>query len=188
MGQLLAAWTLVVAGGYFCLLNLVGLVGNIRGRKYSSAIPLIGGVILFAGLWQIPTVRSFAWAAFLLDWGTVCLVLSLPRLINEFWSTSRFRLVERYTCQSDTFNATLQLYQGEIWVLRRDYTRERGEYGMVSSSMTGHYKLEADSLVLELDEGSITLPSADGGWILSETPDGNSPAHPRPGIVLRRVL
>jgi hypothetical protein len=188
MGQLLVAWTLVVAGGFLCVLNLVGLVGNIRGRKYSSAIPLIGGVILFAGLWQIPRVRSFAWAAFLLDWGTVCLVLSLPRLIHELWSTSRFRMVEQYTCQSDTFKATLQLYHGGVWVLRKNYTRGRGEYGMVSSSITGHYKLEADSLVLELEKGSITLPSADGGWILSETADGSSPTHTGSDLVLRRVL
>ncbi|MBV6457644.1 MAG: hypothetical protein HONBIEJF_00761 [Fimbriimonadaceae bacterium] len=173
-----------------CLANLASLVGNIRGARYSSPVPLVGGGMLFAGLWQVSSARPFAWLALALDWGTASFLIASPRHVKEIWSTSRFCLLEEYTGQNETLKATLQLFRGQLWVLRRDYKPKREEGGRVSLSMTGHYRYEDGLLILELKDGPFTLrPSNTGGldeWVWSESLDTHSHIPSEQELVLRR--
>ncbi len=61
-----------------------------------SIIPLVGGFCLGTGALLLPSLRPYAWAAVLPDWGTLVVVVSHSWLVREVWATCWFNLMEEY--------------------------------------------------------------------------------------------
>ena len=84
---------LIVLGSAVSLLNWFTLVVSLRGDRFVSVVPLIGALLLGRGLGLVPQTPPFAWLAVIADYGTLVLIISLPRLAYSFWSTSRFNRI-----------------------------------------------------------------------------------------------
>jgi hypothetical protein len=70
-------------GGLVSLANWAALVQSMLRRRFVSAVPLFGAALLAAGLLLHPRSRPYAWLAVVLDYGTLALLIALPRLIRE---------------------------------------------------------------------------------------------------------
>src|SRR5262245_50700968 len=108
------AYALIVFGGLMCLLNWGTLVASLRSKRFVSAVPLVGALPLGAGLALLPASRPYAWLALVADYGTLVLIISLPRIAHEFWSTSRINLMHRFTTAGKDRSITIKLFRRQI--------------------------------------------------------------------------
>lgn len=82
-----------ITGGILVLLFLVIAAGNaqwfwqgiVKKEKTGSSVPLVGGVLGWLGMLQLPVpgVHSLAWLPFVLDAGSLLWVLLLGKLFLE---------------------------------------------------------------------------------------------------------
>jgi hypothetical protein len=80
---------LLTIGLLFSLMNWMTIYTSYREKRFCSAVPLIGAVFLIPGFLGLSTLRPFWWTAFIIDYGTLILIVSLPMLIRQFWFTRR---------------------------------------------------------------------------------------------------
>lgn len=72
------AIALFILSGYFIVINWAVVVNNhLLRRKWTSAIPLIGGVLGSIGMLAFPAsgIRAYAWIPLFLDWGCLPLIV-----------------------------------------------------------------------------------------------------------------
>lgn len=69
---------LIALGGFIAVMNWATVIATRLTGRFHSAVPLIGAVLLAAGLALLPRTRHYAWAAVLADYGTLILLFSLP--------------------------------------------------------------------------------------------------------------
>jgi hypothetical protein len=164
------AIALICLGCGFALLNWLMLYLTWHTGRFHSCIPLIGGLSLGLGLLWFPTTRLFAWAALVLDWGTLVVLLALPQLLKELWSTSRFNLLEQYEGQRDGRSAQLQLFRRGVFTIR--FKRTHAADGMVELGTVGTWRREEGWLALLLWNELATfepLAGRGGGAIVQTT-------------------
>jgi len=95
MGTSALAKVLISVGGFVALMNWLTLV-PLRGGRHASTVPFIGAIFLALGAVLVPALRPYAWAAVLMDYGTLLFVVKFPGLAVELWSTSRFTVLAEY--------------------------------------------------------------------------------------------
>src|ERR1700682_682609 len=105
------AITLIALGSTFTLFNWLMLYLTWRTGRFHSPIALLGGFPLALGLLWFPATRVFSSAPLILDWGSLTLLLALPCIVNELWSTNRFNLLEEYEGHRDGRTARLRLFR-----------------------------------------------------------------------------
>ena len=138
----------LILGGVIALGNWFYLYMRRRiGHGYSS-VPLIGGVLLVTGMWMLPVTRPYAWAGVFLDYGTLIVVLSLPRMANELWSTSRFNLLSEYVGHRGSMTACLRLFRKGHFTLVQRIDRPHGTQGLMQRSMPGTWQREGNRVTL----------------------------------------
>ena len=115
------AYTLIAVGGLLSLLNWGTLITSLRRRRAVSAIPLIGAVPLALGIGLLPEWRRFAWLAIPADYGTLILILMLPRIAFDMWSTSGVNIVHRFTFNADGRLVVINLFRRGIAVIRVEF-------------------------------------------------------------------
>ena len=87
------AAVLMTLGGLLALANWWSVIWSNVTKRFHSAVPFVGAALLGAGMLMMPTTRTYAWTALILDYGTLAFLLASPRLIREAWSTSHINLI-----------------------------------------------------------------------------------------------
>ncbi len=150
------------------LVNVAVVLANAITRRHSSMVFLFGGFLGAAGFFLTPRLRPYAWLPPLLDPATMALLFALPRLLNEFWETSRFNLLSRYTGRRGIQQVNLCLFRKGVFVLRQSFARPSGEFGIVESSTIGTWQREEDQIILRIGEQTAVfeiVPSSSGRTI-----------------------
>ncbi len=156
----IAAWTIfVLLGGLFVLIaaNNASLWWRqfvLKQERTPSVIPLIGGILGYAGLRVSPVevISNYAWLALLLDVGCgPYLVLALIFLLPEMWSTSRFNLLRDYLGQQGTKTVHLRLFRRGIFTIQQHFHRPPEEFGLIQCGAVGRWHRHGSRLTLQRD-------------------------------------
>ncbi len=75
----MAAFGFIVLGGFIAAVNWMMVVETRRTGRFHSAIPLFGAIFLGLGLAILPRTRHLAWAALLLDYGMLLLLIDVSQ-------------------------------------------------------------------------------------------------------------
>ncbi len=135
-------------GGFIIVCNWLTPLQTRRTGRNHSAIPLLGAAFAGAGLWLLPAVRRWTWAPFLVDFGTLLVLVSLPYLIYNEWQTSRLNLVAEYSGRRDTLIVHIRLYRRGHCTVVDELQRAPGEQGMTHRSVVGTWRREDDLLTV----------------------------------------
>jgi hypothetical protein len=149
-----AALVFIALGGFIVVMNWWMVIATHRTGQHHSAVPLVGAVLLGAGLALLPQTRLYAWVAILADYGTLILLISLPMLVREAWETSRYNLTAEYRGGRGIMTAHISLYRGDICIIRYDMKRAAGEMGIMSTSRVGTWRQEGQRLTLQVGDTS----------------------------------
>ena len=160
-----------VALGIFLLcgsLNLYFVVRNCAaaGPKelLRSTVPLVGGIAGIIGFLGVDALKQYAWTPLVLDIGSAgFLVLTLPRIVKEWWQFSAFNLRQAYRSTTNPAKtATLRLYRSGVFVLRLDFHRQENERGINQFSRLGTWQETATGLKLMTRDGKSAELSRNG--------------------------
>ena len=139
---------LISLGGLLSFTNWWSVYWSYRTKRFHSAVPFFGAALLGVGMSLIPTIRPYAWSALILDYGTLAFLLASPRLIREFWNTSRFNLLCEYLGQAGMKTVHLRLFKRGIFTVRLELHRPPGECGLVGTGTIGTWKRDGTQLTL----------------------------------------
>ena len=133
----------VVLGELLSVLSWATFFVSLLGKRFVSAVPLFGALLLAGGLILIPETRRFAWLAVVADFGTFALMIALPRLVYEFWSTSRVNLLHCFTIAESERIISFKLFRRHIAVISARFTppmlsNDNGAH-VVSFGMSGRW-------------------------------------------------
>lgn len=81
-GQLTLALTLIAIGGAFIAVNAaIFWITIVRKERFSSVVPIFGGLLAAAGIALLPIAGSWKWAwiPLAIDWG------GLPHYLAAVW-------------------------------------------------------------------------------------------------------
>ena len=138
----------IAMGGYVVVYNWASVVQSHRTGRFHSAVPLIGAVFLGAGLAMLLRTRSYALLSILVDYGTLILLYSSPKLVRQFWETSRFNLLAEYKAAAGAVTTQISLYRTGKFVILHERQWIPGETGWVSLSNVGEWKQTSQHLTL----------------------------------------
>ena len=145
-------------GGLISLLNWWTLYQSWRTKKFISAVPIVGALLLGLGLCYFDSTRPFAFLSIVVDYGTLMLVLVLPGMLKEFWSTSVFRLKKTIYGKHEGMVYELRMYKGGSFVLKGDATTKPAETpGLVGFSIVGDWNEKEDAIVLRCADSDRVL-------------------------------
>lgn len=119
--MVVVAYALIAFGGLMCLLNWGTAFASWRSKRFVSAVPLVGALLLGAGLVLLPETRPFAWLALIADYGTLVLIVALPWIAHEFWSTSRINLLHSFTTNAKERAVSINLFRRQIAVISAEF-------------------------------------------------------------------
>jgi hypothetical protein len=119
--MIVTAYALMAFGGLLSLLNWWTLIESWRSKRFVSAVPLVGAVPLASGMALLPETRPFAWLALVADFGTLMLIIALPRIAYEVWSTSRINLLHCFTARTAGRAITIKLFRRRIAVISAEF-------------------------------------------------------------------
>ncbi|WP_146370831.1 hypothetical protein [Symmachiella macrocystis] len=152
---------LIVVGLVLSFANWWTLLASSRSGQFVSAIPLVPAIALGAGMVIIPQTRSFAWVAVLLDYGTLILIISLPRMCFESWCTSRHNLMITFYSSEQGRQTEIRLYRRQIAVVSVTYNPpvQCNEHGalQVSGGMVAQWEIVGNSYSLVKYDGDREL-------------------------------
>jgi hypothetical protein len=112
---------LIGLGACVAVLNWFTLIATLRSGRFVSAVPLIGAALLGAGLAIVPQTRSYAWTALLADYGTLVLILALPKIIHECWAVSKFNLLYFLHTNESGRHIQIKMFRRNIAIIRGDF-------------------------------------------------------------------
>ena len=179
-GSMISTLSIIIAvvcfilGGCIATMNWYSIYASYRERRFISAAPLFGGLLLGIGFLLLPQTRRYFWTAIFLDWGMLVVFIALPRMISEFWRTSRTNLLEEYTGQYGNRTVRLCLFRKAIFVLEQEIMRVKGECGIkcgvTGISQIGAWRREDNRLLLTIGgETTVFEFAADSPEIIRQT-------------------
>jgi hypothetical protein len=141
---------LIVLGSVVAFLNWSTIFMSYRSRRFVSPVPLIGGVLLFSGMFIIPQARSFSWAALVIDYGTLAFFIAVPVILHQYWRTSRMNLLYSFKSNGSGRQIEIKLFRRAIAeiharfdppALCNDYDGHVQSFGLVGTwaAMEGGY-------------------------------------------------
>ena len=149
--QLYIAGLLIGLFAVLAALNAFIVIRNLRSEKYISPFPIVGGVAGFAGFLLTPSLRHYAWAPLILDYGTaVVIFFGIPMLIRESWQISDFNLVREYIACDDHREIRLRFHKANIFTIRIKIKRQAGELGLVELNTHGEWRQDGGALFLNI--------------------------------------
>ena len=188
--RLVLALLLIALGGFVALMNWVMVIQSHRTGRLHSPVPLVGALVLGAGLALLAPTRHYAWAAILADYGTLALLVALPMLVREVWKTRRFNLAAEYRGERGTLSARVRLYRSGVCVIRYDLRRTPGEVGMTGTGRVGTWSQDGQRLVVRVGEEAAEFEVAEGqGEVLRQVRgfSGDADELSLVGVDLRRT-
>lgn len=162
-----------------------------KEKRFVSAVPLVGAALLVYGLYHFPATRRFAWVGIIADYGTLVLILCVPRLLNEFWSTSRVNLVRSFVSRQSGLEVKIRLFKKGAFTIRATFNPPVpcNPHGALIESFgfVGGWKQEGAEFVLSgYAEDRVLRLRPDGQRFLSEEtnyPEGNE--YPYDSLTMR---
>jgi hypothetical protein len=151
------AISLVVLGGLIAVANWWSVISSFRTKRFHSAVPLLGAVLLGTGMFLLPATRPFCLIAVVIDYGTLALLLASPRLVREVWSTSKFNLVSEYLGQAGMKTVYLRLFRRGVFTIRLQLHRPAGERGLVGTGTVGRWQRDGTRLTLRTEQESAVF-------------------------------
>ncbi len=136
---------LLAAGLVFPLLSLISalsiLVRRQRGTPFRSPvfIPFVGPILLSAWVLLAGHSRWLLPAAWIVDVGTLYLLVLAPKLIAEGWRTSPFTTILALRGTQGDQCATLTLHAKGHYLLRKKWNRPQGQTGILQLGEPGTY-------------------------------------------------
>jgi hypothetical protein len=130
--------------------------------------------------WAWLTHKRWWWCVFLVaaNLGTVVFMVAAPRLVAEWWRTSRFTRLLTLLGRSGNAQATLSLHRHGHYRLKKEWTRAPGEIGVVMLGEPGTYTDTAAAILLRSWNGNTRClqRSCDGYVVAEETLPGPASA------------
>jgi hypothetical protein len=145
------------------LLNVGMFLSTGFSGRYHSMAPLLGGLLGVVGFLLIPRLRPYAWLPLLLDPGTSTFFVALPWMLNDFWQTSRYNLLARYTGSLGVRVVQLCLFRKGVFTLRLSFSRPPDQSGFTELSIIGTWQWEEDRLVLRFGEQTAVFEGVPSG-------------------------
>ncbi len=106
-------------GSIISLSNWATIYLSWETTKFVSSVPLFGALFLGLGLALFEKTRYYALLCPVADYGTLILIVSIPRLIKEEWETSNFNLIQTLLIgKSEHTKYVLKLYRKGIFIIQ----------------------------------------------------------------------
>ena len=143
----------ITLGAFIALFNWYSIYASQRAGRYVSPTPLLGGLLLVLGLHGYLEIRIYAWLGILADYGTIILIIALPAMIRDAWSTSFANLVHRFVSDSGYRHDDIRLFKRGKFTIRSEHEppvpcNEHGAL-VVSSGFVGTWREESQGFILE---------------------------------------
>jgi hypothetical protein len=116
-------------------------------------IPFVGPVLLTWWVFIAGQTRWLIPLAWLLDLGTIAVLVALPRLSREWWQLSVFTHLTTLRGSHGIEKVILTLHRGGRYCLKKSWDRSHGELGVVGLGETGTFIDDGDVLKLESHHG-----------------------------------
>ncbi|MFT5478671.1 MAG: hypothetical protein ACI8Y8_004039 [Planctomycetota bacterium] len=147
----------ILIGGLITLASGYSLFGFSRSGRRVAPFPLVGGgrggLLLCWGLLGFEGTRPYAWIALIVDYGTVAIVLAVPVLILDAWSTSSANVVHHFVSGSNGRSDDFRLFKrGKITIRsQHDPPSPDNEHGalIVSRGFLGTWTTAPERYLLE---------------------------------------
>jgi hypothetical protein len=140
-------------GGYIAAMNWYSIYASYRSHRNVSPVPLVGAFFLVLGLLGFPETKPYAWAGVLADYGTVALILAIPALVRDSWTTSRFNLLHRFLSDAKGRRDDIRLFKGGRFTIKTDFDPpiRSDEHGAlaVSQGRVGTWRKDGECFCLE---------------------------------------
>lgn len=151
------AMSLIGIFGLFAFLNLVCWISTYVTRKYSSTIPLIGGLSGCIGFLLLPKLRAYALLPLILDVGTASFIYAAPKIFDELSQTSRFNLLKEYVGRkSGQKTVTIKLFKQSIFTIEQSFVVNTldwtGEPLLTQTGNIGNWSQMDNQLELQIGE------------------------------------
>jgi hypothetical protein len=175
----IVALVAIVLGAAISIGNWLTIYSSWKEKRFVSAVPLLGAGLLVFGLCGFPATRRFAWLGIIADYGTLVVILSVPRLVNEFWSTSRVNLLRSFISRQSGRVIEIRLFKKGVFTVRVKFDppvpcNPPGAF-VESFGLVGSWKQEGADFVLSgYAEDRVLRLRPEGERFLSE--EANYPA------------
>ncbi len=176
-------------GGIIVVFNWYSIFASHRLNRHVSAVPILGGLLLFFGLLGFEQTSSYAWAGFFIDYGTLILLIAIPTIVREIWSTSSFNQLHRFVSDANGRRDDIRLFKRGKCTIETSYdppvpSNEHGALA-VSQSRVGSWRGGGGRFYLEKYAGDriLKIVNQDGEYITEEEnyPETNEFQHDRLG-------
>lgn len=157
MPQAILGTVFTTLGAVFILINARAFFSTHVLKQFVSSVPLLGALFGTMGLLQLPQTRKWAWIPILLDYGTIRLLLSVPKIAKELWDTSRFNLVKELVSKEEKRTVTLRLYKSGAFVIEYAFKLDPDEQGLLGKSDLGIWRQGEGIISLTLGSDRIEL-------------------------------
>lgn len=142
----------IIFGSYICLCNWYTLYDSWRKKRFISSVPGIGAIFLGFGLFYFDKTKPYAIFSIIIDYGTLIIFISIPKLIKYFWQTSIFNLEKRFTAKNNIAAYDLKLYKSKLFILQISFEPPQicNEHGakIISSGYEGNWQEAENSILL----------------------------------------
>ncbi|MFN3168447.1 MAG: hypothetical protein ACE37H_15415 [Phycisphaeraceae bacterium] len=157
----------ITIGTLYIVLIWLEFILAIRAKKNTSLVPPIGGVLLCIGLFLVGFPYYWAWVGLLVDPGTL-LLLALPGLMMELWSSSNYCRVKCFESTDEGRRITVSLYKNSTASILFEYnaTNSSGDETSptcVSLRLAGSWTQEGEDFQLNSFPGRRFLKLVPNG-------------------------
>ena len=165
----------IVLGCLLSMLNWVSIIQSARAKRFVSPVPLIGALFLGLGLAYFEKTRAYAILSVVADYGTLALILALPRLTREFWETSKVNLINTYIAISQYPRYELRLYKKGVFVINVKFEppQTANDHGAKISEFSLQGKWEGSENDIECrqyaDDRVLRLVDKGDGYLAEES-------------------
>lgn len=165
---------LIALGVVFSLMNWSYVVLSWVKKRHVSLVPLVGAIPLGCGLVLLPQTRPFAWLALVADCGTLGILLGMPFIVREIWSTSRFNLLHSFASSASGRQVSIKLFRRHVAVISVKFDPpircvERDSY-VQSFGMVGNWSLTESGYQIDGygADRQLRMSLTEGGYLTEE--------------------
>jgi len=143
----------LVLGALIALFNWYSILASYRSGRHVSPVPILGGGLLFLGLFGAPETRAYAWGGIVSDYGTIFLIVAIPAMIREAWSTCSVNLAHRFVSEFGGRHDDIRLFKQGKFTIRSEHNPPVtcNKYGALAKTLgfVGTWREESPGFVLE---------------------------------------
>ncbi len=144
---------LLVVGSFIALSNWYSIYASRRTGRFVSAVPVFGAAFLAIGLLAFPETRAYAWLGIVADYGTIILIVAVPKMIWEAWATCSRNVLHRFVSESNGRRDDVRLFKQGSFTICSEHNppvpcNEHGTM-IASNGFVGTWREQSDGFILE---------------------------------------